>query len=130
MKFTKAIQLMQEWAFYKIKATNYFKTASNFIWYIDYTDKKEYINVPKDFVTDFGSIPQFLWWISNPTKYVSYVLHDYLYEVQGEWGKYTRKECDMIMLEALQVEWCNIISAYLKYLAVRLFWWQAWKKYK
>ena len=82
-----------------------------FIWYLDYELKDEKIIVPKWFITDFGSIPLPLRLIFNPTKYVAYILHDYLYSEEWDivtlyWNKeYDRMDADNILADALQVEW-------------------------
>ena len=93
-----------------------------------------YVNVPKDFLMDFASIPRFIlpflpWWAkfnkSSP-------IHDYLYRIKQVMGKpITRKEADDIWLEAMFVDFRNHRSgkliAYLEYYPVRAFAWLAWK---
>lgn len=65
-----------------------------------------YINIPKGFNTDFGSIPQLFQSlvspIGSPTK--AYVLHDYLLSLylQGKISK--RKICDKTFRVALRNE--------------------------
>jgi hypothetical protein len=62
------------------------------------------IVVPKGFVTDFASIPRFLWAIvGGPAdgKYrLAAVIHDFLYRTHG---LATRPQCDSVLLEAMQV---------------------------
>ena len=122
MKFTKAkVKLKENWLLQKIINTNNFLVKSEFFWILDYEkENSEIIIVPKDFCTDFWSIPQFLWWFYNPTKYLAYILHDFLYSKKYIW-KIDRKESDKILLEALKVEWMNFIKRWLVYLAVRWF---------
>lgn len=132
-KFTQAVTELEWWTFYKKSWTKYWFTAMPFSWYLNYEDKEGRITVPENFKTDFGSIPFFLLWAFNPTAYVSYVLHDYLYHTRGRYVNehgititLTRKEADDIMQEALIVEWCSKVSAYFQWLGVRLFWWINW----
>ena len=45
------------------------------------------IKVPKDFLTDLGSIPRTVWWWLSPDDYdISYpsVVHDYIYKQKGD----------------------------------------------
>ena len=112
MKFTEArTKLLQNWLLQKIPWTEYWEVMQEFIWYLDYELKDEKIIVPKWFITDFGSIPLPLRLIFNPTKYVAYILHDYLYSEEWDivtlyWNKeYDRMDADNILADALQVEW-------------------------
>jgi len=67
----------------------------------------------------------------NPTKYLAYVLHDFLYGKDGAIihdnyieevrVDYTRKDADNIMREAIKVEKSWIIERNSIYLGVRLF---------
>lgn len=129
MKFTKAIvRLKENWLLQKVENTNNFLVKSEFFWILDYkVENSEMIIIPKDFSTDFWSIPQFLWWLFNPTKYLAYILHDFLYSKEYI-GKLNRKDADKILKEALKVEGMWRCWRWLVYLAVRLFWWQFYKK--
>ncbi|PZM81831.1 hypothetical protein DLH72_05025 [Candidatus Gracilibacteria bacterium] len=124
MKFTEAkrkINLKKNGLLQKIPNTNNFLVLSEFFWILDYDDEfSEKIIVPKYFVTDFGSIPQFLWWFYNPTRFVAYVLHDFLYSKKYI-GDIRRKKADLILKEALKVEGMGKIKRNLVYLAVRIF---------
>lgn len=51
-----------------------------FTWWLDYEEKDEVVIVEQGFITDFGSIPRLLWWILNPTEWVSFLLHDNMYQ--------------------------------------------------
>jgi len=53
--------------------------AEEFVFFVNYDTKTEFIIIPKGFKTDFGSIPKILQNIFNPTKFISYIFHDYLY---------------------------------------------------
>ena len=134
MKFTQAV-LQRNWLLQKIPRSNKWKVETEFVWFIDYNTKKEYVEIHKWFKTDFGSIPKFLQNIFNPTRYISYILHDYLYS--KNWCikskvtisvNYTRKDADLILLEALKVEWASFIERWLIYLWVRIWWAKHYKK--
>ncbi len=100
-----------------------------------YSNQK--ITVPAGFVTDFASIPKFLFWLlpwwAKFNK--APVLHDFIYQRHalvsnnGVWP-ITRKEADVVFLEAMLVEWRKRRSRYflarLEYLTVRIFGWWAW----
>lgn len=157
MKFTQAIK--KNWLLQKIPWTNNkFKVMDEFVRYVDYTDKSAHIIVPEGFITDFGSIPRLFHWLFNPTKYISYILHDYLYsykwcvllpddfnerwitwveklKVEYEyWDNYKvsaipdRLFADRTLIEWMRVEWAGIIERYIVYIFVRIFWFLFFKK--
>lgn len=82
-----------------------------------------YINIPKGFNTDFGSIPQLFQSlvspIGSPTK--AYVLHDYLLSLylQGKISK--RKICDKTFRTALKNEGVGMPRRSFMYLCVRAY---------
>ena len=76
LKFTKAIDYLEV---RKIPNSKYWTISSEFVFYIDYLNKDGKITVPIGFTTDFGSIPFPMSIFIDPTRCVSYVLHDYLY---------------------------------------------------
>jgi len=94
------------------------------------------IHVPKEFETDLASIPRIFWTILPPDgKYsASAVLHDFLYFKKGEIenpgsrviGLYSRKECDKIFLESMEVLKVPLWKRRIMYRAVRLFGFLAW----
>lgn len=98
----------------------------------------EIIHIPLGFITDFASVPKIFWNILPPTG--SYgkaaVVHDYLYSVLGDppiafmTGEYTRKECDMILKEAMVVLNCSWLCRTVVYNGVRVGGWVAWNNYK
>ena len=127
VKFTQAVKLVKlekNWLLRKIPNSNCWEVMEYFSWIVNWKDKSGLIIVPKWFKTDFWSIPQFLWWFYNPTRYVAYILHDWLYETKGR----TRKKADSILREALKVEWMWIIKRNIIYFWVRVFWWYFYKK--
>jgi len=81
----------------------------------------EDIQVPKGFVTDFASVPRFLWRVVPPTGIYgkAAVIHDYLYRTPDE--PYSRAASDLVFLEAMEeldVPWWKRT---LMYYAVRCF---------
>ncbi len=77
------------------------------------------ILVPKGFLTDFASVPRFLWRFLPPTgKYgKAAVIHDYLYRTQS----CSRAEADAVFLEAMTDLNVGFWRRHLMYWAVRLF---------
>ncbi len=77
------------------------------------------VTVPKGQTTDFASIPRIFWPILPPVGRYSRaaVVHDYLYRH----GLFTRKDCDLIFLHAMEelnvAKWKRIVMFW----AVRLF---------
>lgn len=91
----------------------------------------ELIIVPDGFITDFASIPvpiQAI--IPKSIGRRAAILHDYLYFTQGLSGKYSRKECDQIFLEALKVLGVRWTQRQVLYLGVRVGGWVAWNNHK
>jgi len=84
------------------------------------------IIVPKSFITDFASVPKAFWWLLPPTgKYSpAALIHDFLYSTHAR----SRKECDKIFLEAMEVMSVAWWTRKTMYAAVRLFGGFAWKK--
>lgn len=135
MKFSRAIALHQEWSLIKKSWTRLFRVDKKFQWWLDYDNKRERVIVEAGFLTDFWSIPRFLWWLFNPTEWIAYILHDQLYEDQyvligeDQLKRYiTREEADQILYQALLVEWCPEWSAKLQYVGLRLGWWYRWHR--
>jgi len=116
MKFTLALK--HNWLLQKFPWTKFWVVKESFFWYIDYQNKKGKIIIPEWFVTDMWSIPRFLWIFFDKSKYISYILHDYNYKI----GKYTRKQCDLMLLEWLHIENASFIERTLIYIGVRIGW--------
>ncbi len=126
MKFTQAI-LKKNWLLRKLPRSKNWIVNDTFIWYLDYDTKKEFVEIYKWFKTDFGSIPKILQSIFSPTKYLAYILHDFLYsknwiikDINWKNIAYTRKIADQILREAMKVEWASFLERWLVYLGVRL----------
>jgi len=136
MKYTDAIKLGQNWLLRKIPNSNYWVVMSEFYWYIDHDTKVQKVIVPVWFKTNFGSIPKPLRIFFNPTDYIWYIMHDYLYnkmwEIIIEWENcvinYTRKDADLILLETLNLECAIFIEKILIYYWVRAWWFLFYKK--
>lgn len=81
------------------------------------------ITVPKDFTTDFASIPKPFWGILPPDGPYgrAAVVHDYLYSTQGMGGELTRLQCDEILLEAMKALGVGWLTRGIIYRAVRIF---------
>ena len=95
-------------------------------------DSNEIIIVPKDFISDFASIPKpFIGLIPKDGKWtIPSILHDYIYSLRGKLPNktYSRKEADDIFDEAMQVMGVAWWTRKTMYAAVRLFGGFAWKK--
>lgn len=135
MKFSQAIELKQNWLLKKLPNSDLFEVREEFVWYLDYSTKKEYVVIPRWFRTNFWSIPRILRFFFNPVQYISYLLHDYWYSKNAFicWWKYearnfTRAEADMILLEALNVEWAWTLEKFCIYFWVRIGGWLNFKK--
>jgi len=112
MKYTQAV--LQKNGLLKKISYDLFEIAEEFIWYIDYNKKDTYIIVPKGSKTNFGSIPRLMQIFFSPTKFLAYVLHDELYKIgtkiiyqdihETRTMRYTRKDADDILREAIKVE--------------------------
>ena len=118
----------QKW--YIVAKWNKWATTRNFKFYLDDNMEWEFIEVPSWYETDGASIPKFLcflWSKVEPDSISSAILHNYLYHTQ----QYSLWKSDLIFLDALRVEWCNILKRYLLFIWVKLWGWIVWnyKKY-
>ena len=87
--------------------------------------EKRKIRIPKDFRTDFASIPRPLWWFAPPIgRYAAAaVCHDKLYH-DAEWCREDADKCFYDLMLKLGVkQW----KAWLMYQAVRKFGWMHYK---
>lgn len=87
--------------------------------------KNETFTVPAGFETDWASIPWIFWNLpgfdSDGPAAVPAVLHDYLYSLRGgEPYNKSRRECDDIFLEAMQLVGVTWLNRHIIYQAVRL----------
>jgi len=83
------------------------------------TDSGKEIEVPAGYITDFATIPRFLWWALPPDHYSyikSSVVHDYALTNLPELSK---KICDDIFREAMLSEGAPKLRAKVMYLSVK-----------
>jgi len=106
-----------------------------FKYHIGSKKSRRYISVPRNFVTDFASVPRMFFFLPDWATYSKApVLHDWLYHQKTIMGKpITRQEADKIFLEAMKVDWRNHkflhpFIARLEWLAVRLFGFWIWHR--
>lgn len=78
------------------------------------------VQVPKNFLTDFASVPRLMWNILPPTGMYgkAAVIHDYLYRTKGV---ATRAEADAVFLEAMTALGVTRATRETMYWAVRMF---------
>ena len=83
-----------------------------FLWPLDAKpedQQKVEIEVYKNFITDFASIPRILWWLYNPTGPYgkAAVIHDYIYRnvflLRPDGKPYTKEEADLIFKQAMKI---------------------------
>jgi len=103
-----------------------------FVYYIGSLDSDSFIEVPAGFQTDFATIPKAFWSIFPPTgKYTkAAVVHDYLTAnkgeiimiiMNGEVRLFSKKESDLIFLEAMSVLGVSHTIRKMMYYTVRVF---------
>lgn len=104
------------------------KLIESFEYHVGSYPSNEIIQVPKEFITDFASVPQLFWFILPPwgTYGKAAVIHDYCYNK----GLFPRKRCDDILLEAMIVLDVAHWKRKAIYDAVRIFGWGAWNKHR
>lgn len=131
------IEIIKNWSLKKVIWTKYFEITDSYIFRLFYWKVNYKIEVPVLFLSDFGSIPA-IFFNFDKTKYISYLLHDFLYSYIWEiivdddsdlflcelWELlYNQKLADEILIAWLDIEWMNkpwriIISLWL------LIWWR------
>jgi len=86
------------------------------------------IGIPVGCVTDFASIPRFLWRILPPWDQhaPAAVIHDWLYQS----GIMTRAETDLVFLWAMEDLGVAAWKRLAMYWGVRLGGWVAWSNYR
>jgi hypothetical protein len=104
-----------------------FSVSQDFYFYRE-KDKDEIYTVPAGFKSNFASVPRVLQLLFSKRDVYSAasVLHDYLYTSK----EISREKADLILKEGMLVLGSSKTSAYLFWLAVRLFGWSAWNKTK
>jgi hypothetical protein len=83
------------------------------------------INVPVGFITDFASVPRIFWNLFSPTgSYMrAAVVHDFLFHSKI----LTRRESDLVFLEAMKAAGVGLLTRSFVYGAVRVGGWAAWR---
>lgn len=86
------------------------------------------ISVPKDFITDFASVPRIpgIWWIAGGLADEAAAVHDWLYNRKIV----DRKTADRIFLEATKASGVSAWRRYIMYAAVRALGWRHYGKGK
>jgi len=106
------------------------KLVKPLYYHVGSPDSKEIITVPKDFITDGASTPFGVrnLFPKDGTYTPISAIHDYMYSLKGVLPKktYTRKECDQIFLEGMQVLNVPWWKRRIMYMAVRLAGWVKW----
>lgn len=119
----KDFELLEPFRFYfkKERLSHFASGVSDFIGYST-LQGTPFIQIPKGFKTDFGSVPQLFQSlispVGKPTK--AYVLHDYLCQ-RAKCGELTREAADRVFLEALRVLGVGKTKRVVLYLSVRAF---------
>jgi len=99
-----------------------------FFFYFDENDKTKGVLIPKGFITDFATVPWYLWSIYPPTGLHTKpaVLHDFLYSKESPLTL-SRKECDKMFLDSMKALKVKKRIRYPMYWGVRF---KGYKKYK
>lgn len=97
------------------------------------TSKPLVITVPKGFENDLASIPRALTWAFpvNGSHRWAAVVHDWLYANKGILGdrmRFTRKQCDQIFLEGMEVMSVPWWKRQAMYRGVRAGGWIRWNR--
>lgn len=109
------------------------------IYYIETPIGPWFVEAPIYFITDFGSIPQLLWWIPGLSPFGkyrrAYAIHDKLYRAPvvrtDTYARaITRLEADAILVEALAVLAAPPIVRDLVWFVIGQFGAEAWDDYR
>lgn len=119
----KDFELLEPFRFYfqKERLAHFAYGLNDFIGY-SALHQTPFIQIPKGFQTDFGSVPQIFQSlispVGKPTK--AFVLHDYLC-ARANAGELTRKAADRVFLEAMRVLGVGRVKRVSIYLSVRAY---------
>jgi hypothetical protein len=107
----------------------YFQLLTDVVYHVGKEDSVVFVRVPAGTLTDFASIPRLVQvLIPKDIGRRAAIVHDYLYqETGGKWA-FSRKECDEIFLEALNVLKVRWITRTILYTGVRIGGWYPWWK--
>ena len=94
----------------KILGRNLWRVMKGFKYYVHNETSGQWVDVPRGYLMDGASVPQFLWSVIPPwgSYGAATIVHDILCEylqltVEGVPCKITRKQADDILLEAMEV---------------------------
>lgn len=89
---------------------NYWRVMKGFKYFVGHKDSEQWVDVPRGYLMDGASVPQFLWSVIPPwgAYGAATIVHDILCEylqltVEGVPCKISRKQADDILLEAMEV---------------------------
>lgn len=102
-----------------------YRLLAEFVYFSELLDQT--IIVPKDFLTDFASVPRIVgaYLLFGGKGQRAAIVHDWMYSNPG---LFDRKLADDLFLEALFASGYSAAVAYPMYLGVRVGGWVAWKK--
>lgn len=106
---------------------NKWKVYKEFEYHVGQYPSEEIIKVPVGFITNFASVPRIFWFIISPIDEhgKAAVIHDFCYYIGYNASK---KRCDDIFREALQVLKCSKWKIFFMYWSVRIFGYNTWLK--
>lgn len=139
MKFTKAVEFHKNGSLVKEIWKKFFLVNDEFVFFLNYDDKKEFVIVEKGFETDLSSIPRILRPFFDKDR-VSWVLHDWIFTnkkifFMKEWVFTGSRKCwffeaNRIYYRALLVEWVSRLEAILQLIGLTFGWWVIFYFYK
>ena len=120
------------------------KVDAEFDYHLGTPSGNEVVMVPAGFITDFASVPRFLWRVLPPTGQYgkAAVIHDFLYQhravVRVATGRgvpvivrnVDRAEADNTFLEGMEVLGVGRATRYTMYSGVRVGGWKPWGEYR
>ena len=120
------MKIVQNWTYRNIIWTKYKQVREPYSFYVVINWKSYTIIVPEWFITDLWSIPP-IFFIYDRSKYISYILHDYLYSLIWKIGdlEYTQEIADILLDEWLELEWMS-----RTWITGINIWLSIWGKYK
>ena len=133
------VRIKQDWMLSKVSWTDFWIVWKPYIFEITFKWKEYEIVIDDIFVliwfnTDFWSIPVLLWFILKPSKWISYILHDYLYNncwfYDTGWHHIplSKEQCDSILCLGMKEEWAWIWERGLVHLGLSIWGFVAWER--
>jgi hypothetical protein len=114
-----------------IPAISYDTKRRKWMLVFDYTftiENQEY-QIPTGFTFDLASIPRLLWAFTAPFELsiAAPLVHDYLYQTGGVYGRVTRKQADIKFKDLMKAEGVSLWRREIAYRAVRVFGKKHWR---